>query len=269
MSGAKDTPGTFFSYSRDDAEFVLRITKDLRAAGINVWLDQLDIVPGQPWDRAVEEALEGCQRLLVGLSRSSVESSNVMDEVSYALDEKKTVIPVILKECRIPFRLRRLQYVDFRAGYEKGLTELAGALGKKIKRNGNGPPPWRPLWSALGAFVVVAGLLLLWLYWPPRPNPVRPIHYSYNYEHEGRTCPGAFFSNDGQNWVEETPGDNGCLRTRFEFRRVPSGPEGVLIHDPGRDVFVMLPNEREGWAKIRQGPNGPWANLRWVRHPID
>ena len=32
---------TFFSYSRDDSEFVLKLAKDLRAASVNVWLDQL------------------------------------------------------------------------------------------------------------------------------------------------------------------------------------------------------------------------------------
>ena len=41
------TGKTFFSYSRDDSEFVLKLAKDLRAAGADVWLDQLDIGAGK------------------------------------------------------------------------------------------------------------------------------------------------------------------------------------------------------------------------------
>ena len=45
----------FCSYSRADAAFALRLAEDLKAAGANVWMDQLDIEPGALWDRPVEE----------------------------------------------------------------------------------------------------------------------------------------------------------------------------------------------------------------------
>jgi hypothetical protein len=48
-----DAPLAFFSYSRQDSEFVLRLAKDLREAGAAIWLDQLDIEPGQRWDTTV------------------------------------------------------------------------------------------------------------------------------------------------------------------------------------------------------------------------
>ena len=43
---AADAPAAFFSYSRDDSEFALRLAEDLKAAGAAVWIDQLDIEPG-------------------------------------------------------------------------------------------------------------------------------------------------------------------------------------------------------------------------------
>jgi hypothetical protein len=119
----------FFSYSREDAEFALRLAKDLRAAGASVWLDQLDIKPGQRWDRAVEDALASCPLLLVLLSPTSVNSTNVMDEVSLALEEGKTVVPVVYRDCKVPFRLRRLQHVDFRLEYSTGLSRLLETFG--------------------------------------------------------------------------------------------------------------------------------------------
>ena len=121
---AIQTQLAFFSYSRKDSEFALRLAKDLRASGVKIWLDQLDISAGQLWDRAVEAALENSPRLLVILSPFSVESTNVMNEVNAALEDGKTVIPLLYRECRIPFRLRRVQYVDFRMDYDSGFSGL-------------------------------------------------------------------------------------------------------------------------------------------------
>jgi beta-lactam-binding protein with PASTA domain len=124
-----DVPAAFFSYSREDSEFTLRLAGDLKSAGANVWLDQLDIAPGQRWDRSVEDALTNCPRLLVVLSPSSINSTNVLDEVSFALENQKTVVPVLYRDCAIPFRLRRIQYLDFRADYAHALKGLLKTLG--------------------------------------------------------------------------------------------------------------------------------------------
>jgi len=118
----------FFSYSRQDGEFALRLAKDLRDRGAVIWMDQLDIPPGSHWDEYVEKAVGDCSIMLVVLSPHSTESENVMDEVAYALDEKKVIIPVMFTECKVPFRLRRMQYVDVRPSYEKGLQEILKAL---------------------------------------------------------------------------------------------------------------------------------------------
>jgi formylglycine-generating enzyme required for sulfatase activity len=118
----------FISYARTDSDFVLRLAGDLKQRGANVWLDQLDIAPGRPWDREVERALTACSELVVILSPASVESQNVMDEVAFALDEGKTVIPVLYSNCRIPFRLRRLEYVDLKLDSKAGLEKLLDAL---------------------------------------------------------------------------------------------------------------------------------------------
>ena len=125
---ATEPQTAFFSYSRDDSEFALRLAGDLKAAGANVWLDQLDIAPGQRWARAVQDALNSCQRLLVILSPSSVNSTNVEDEVAFALEEHKTVIPVFYRDCKVPFQLRPFHYVDFRTDYEHGLKILLKTL---------------------------------------------------------------------------------------------------------------------------------------------
>ena len=115
---------TFISYSRADGEFALKIATDLRAAGVNVWLDQLDIPPGARWDRAVEDALETSGRILVILSPHSAGSENVQDEIGLAFDKNKPIIPILSVPCEVPMRLRRLQHIDFTTHYDQALQTL-------------------------------------------------------------------------------------------------------------------------------------------------
>ena len=124
-----DPSTAFVSYSREDLEFVLRLTKDLKAKGAKVWMDKLDIRLGQRWELEVENALNACSRMLVIVSPASVASKNVLAEAAYAIDEGKEVIPVVIQECKIPFRLRPFQYADFRTDYDSGLNELLTTLG--------------------------------------------------------------------------------------------------------------------------------------------
>ncbi|MFA4902899.1 MAG: TIR domain-containing protein [Desulfobaccales bacterium] len=119
----------FFSYARKDSEFVLKLAKELRDVGVNLWLDQLDILGGQRWDREVEEALKTSRGMIAVLSPESVASNNVMNEVSYALEEGRLVVPILLHPCDKPSRLRRLQHIDFTAGYDTGFSQLLRALG--------------------------------------------------------------------------------------------------------------------------------------------
>lgn len=113
MNAAKQ-PWTFISYSRKDKEFALKFARELKSAGYLVWLDQLDIPTGARWDDAVERALRECEIFLIILTTASISSENVKDEIGYAIDHGKRIVPVLLEECEIPLRLRRFQYVDFR-----------------------------------------------------------------------------------------------------------------------------------------------------------
>ena len=50
----------FVSYTREDSQLVLNLAKKLREVGVNLWIDQLDIIGGEFWDHAIEEALKKC-----------------------------------------------------------------------------------------------------------------------------------------------------------------------------------------------------------------
>lgn len=123
-----DQSKAFFSYSRDDSEFVLRLANDLKKRDVDIWVDQLDIPPGAKWDIEIEKALNHSAFFIVILSAKSVSSDNVMDELSFAIEEKKIIIPVKTDSCPVPFRIRRIQHVDFINNYAEGLERLVKTL---------------------------------------------------------------------------------------------------------------------------------------------
>jgi formylglycine-generating enzyme required for sulfatase activity len=120
---------TFLSYSRVNKDFALRLAKELKAEGFYVWLDQLDIPAGARWDREVEKALKECEIFMIIITQASTESENVLDEIGYAIDKGKRILPVLLENCEIPLRLRRFQYADFTgASFDEGLESAKRLL---------------------------------------------------------------------------------------------------------------------------------------------
>ena len=52
-----------------------------------------------------------------------------MDEVSFALEESKRILPILYRPCRVPMRLRRLQRIDFTGEHALAVRALIDALG--------------------------------------------------------------------------------------------------------------------------------------------
>jgi tetratricopeptide (TPR) repeat protein len=123
----------FLSYSRDDSDIALKLATELKSAGANVWMDQLDIPIGATWDIEIEKALLACNCILFIVSKTSVASDNVLNEVYYALQERKKVLPLKIDDCKAPFRIQRLQHIDLFNNYDRGFQQLLNVLsiGKK------------------------------------------------------------------------------------------------------------------------------------------
>ena len=176
-----DPPKAFVSYSRADTDFVLRLCQDLRAAGASIWLDKLDIHPGEEWDQAIERGLSECGLMLVVLSPKSVTSQNVLDEIGYALSRKKPLIPVLYRDCEVPYRLSRIQYIDFRTAYDERLRDLLLAIGDAKENPKTIPAPVahdrsRRLYLLAGAGTAAIAGLVTWtmIGHPPLPVDRKP-----------------------------------------------------------------------------------------------
>lgn len=121
-------PYIFISYSRQDLTFVERLSNDLNTSGIRVWLDVNQILPGESWDDQIQQALEEASVVIVVLSKNSTESQAVKDEINYFMEDGKTILPIVIDDCDIPFRLRRFQYLDFRPDYHNAFQGLLKIL---------------------------------------------------------------------------------------------------------------------------------------------
>ena len=104
----------FLCHSSGDKPKVRELYNRLRNDGIEPWLDEEDLIPGQDWQIEIPKAVKNSQAVLVCLSNSAITKEGyVQKEIKYALDvadEKPEgviyLIPVKLEPCQVPGRLR-------------------------------------------------------------------------------------------------------------------------------------------------------------------
>jgi len=135
----------FISHSSKDKEFVSRLAKDLRTrSGIDAWLDQWEIKPGDRIPKRVEQGLSEAEVLVLILSPDSVNSEWVgwerdawlsmqIDEERRAKEEgrlpERRLIPVLYRECEKPTFLKPLLHVNIsEQTYEDGFGRLVSAI---------------------------------------------------------------------------------------------------------------------------------------------
>jgi formylglycine-generating enzyme required for sulfatase activity len=115
----------FLCHAHADRDAVRTLYTRLTKDGVDAWLDEENLLPGQAWRDVIEESVRTSDIVIVCLSNQSVTKEGfVQKEIKIALDvadEKPEdtifVIPARLDECVIPRRLKDLQWVDL---YEEG-----------------------------------------------------------------------------------------------------------------------------------------------------
>ena len=123
------SPQIFISYSHTDSEFATRLVQDLEKLGYDIWLDRTDIQTGLRWDDEIVKGLDSSQVFVVILSEAAVTSQNVKDEIGYAVDHGKRIVPLLIEPCEVPFRIGSIQYVDFTSiQYKDGIESVVEIL---------------------------------------------------------------------------------------------------------------------------------------------
>ncbi len=88
----------FFSHSNQDAEWVHRVGAQATAAGVDVYLAEHDVSPGQQLSDKVTRAIEASDAVIVLLSKHSLTSVYVQQEIGVAHHAGKLVIPILMEE---------------------------------------------------------------------------------------------------------------------------------------------------------------------------
>jgi TIR domain-containing protein len=124
----------FLLHARSDQEEVRRLYNYLVKTGVNVWLDQEKILPGQDWEYKIHKAIQSSDIVVVCLSKQFNKQGGYRhEELRIALEKAKSIsegeifiIPARLEMCDLPEPLRRWQRLDLfeQNGYKKLLRAL-------------------------------------------------------------------------------------------------------------------------------------------------
>jgi TIR domain len=146
----------FLAHAWEDKPHVRKLYDDLKARGLDPWLDEKDLKGGQIWKTEIPKAIRQAEVFLACLSKRSVEKRGyVQQELREALSaygdrpaESIYIIPVRLDECeiqdlQIPDRglsFRDIHWVDLwqEGGFDRLVADIEYALTV-------GTPPSQPV----------------------------------------------------------------------------------------------------------------------------
>lgn len=135
-------PLVFISYAREDKPRVVRLGKALRMSGLRTWIDVENIIPGERWEAAVQNALRQADFVLVCISTHSVSKRGFAQrEIKRALYAEEEMlegdiflVPILLDSVEVPAALQQFQWVD--ATSAAGFAAVTAAVRVGAQRRG-------------------------------------------------------------------------------------------------------------------------------------
>lgn len=131
----------FLSHNSQDKPAVRELAAALERRGVRVWIDEDQLIPGRPWQEAMEQAIDAIPSAAVLLGGSGFgpwESQEMQACIQrFVKRELPSVIPVLLPGApakpKWPLFLDNFTYVDLRDGLsDAGINRLVwGITGKK------------------------------------------------------------------------------------------------------------------------------------------
>ena len=99
----------FLSYASQDAEAVRRIAEALRAAGVEVWFDQNELVGGDAWDQKIRGQIKECALFVPIISAATQARTEGYFRLEWRLADQRThlmakgrpfLLPVVIDDTR-------------------------------------------------------------------------------------------------------------------------------------------------------------------------
>lgn len=128
-------PSVFLSHSSKDKPFACRLAEALTSRGIQAWIDEAELNPGDSLLEKISAAIDKADFVAAVLSHNSVQSTWVQTELHLAMTKeidgrRITVLPILLSHCEIPSFLAHKVYADFRNpnNFDSALSKVLRAV---------------------------------------------------------------------------------------------------------------------------------------------
>lgn len=83
----------FVSYSSKDKSIADAVAAALENEGIRCWYAPRDIAPGADWADSITKAIQDTTMMVLVFSETANRSQRVIDEINFAIDQGKTILP--------------------------------------------------------------------------------------------------------------------------------------------------------------------------------
>jgi hypothetical protein len=124
----QDSYHFFMSYAHEDSLKVDVLVKGIKRENpsLAVFVDKLELNPGESWQVELDRALESSRRVIPVYSPSYMQSKMCIEEFNMArLRHRQSKVPVLtpvyLRDAALPLYMQTLQYLDCRPGDDDGL----------------------------------------------------------------------------------------------------------------------------------------------------
>lgn len=129
----------FISHAQSDEKLAEKIGESLRHAGLTVWDDRREVLPGDLWSDKASEALRESDAMVVLLTPAATRSKQVRSEIDYALGKitfKNRLISVLvgapdrIPKKDVPWILWELHVIRLpeRGNQHEGIKQIAQTL---------------------------------------------------------------------------------------------------------------------------------------------
>ncbi|MBX8508392.1 toll/interleukin-1 receptor domain-containing protein [Pseudomonas cichorii] len=143
------SPKVFVSHASEDKDrFVLDFAKQLRANGIDAWLDKWEMLPGDSLvTKIFDEGIKDAQAVIVVLSKNSISKPWVKYELDAAcvkrINTGSKLIPVIIDECEVPEALKSTLWESIQDtdSYQSSLERIVASIFGVSEKPALGRPP--------------------------------------------------------------------------------------------------------------------------------
>jgi len=103
----------FISHALTDRDWVRAFAESLKAEGVQVWLDELQVPAGERLEKATEQGLRGSDVVAFVITADNVRGPNLLFELGAAVAMGKRAVPIVSKnlspsELPYPLRVRRV-----------------------------------------------------------------------------------------------------------------------------------------------------------------